>query len=352
MRVLAVVAALMLAHAVPAAADDAALAAARDALDKSDYTGARDALAKALATGDNDRDALVEIHRMTGIVQAALGDSDAATTAFERMLALAPKAELPAGTSPKIAKPFAAAKAYAKKHAPLAIDASTAASPPTVTVAIKSDPLQMIERIRAISSVDGGKDQLTEEPADASVTFALSTGTRIEVRVIALDEHGNTLAEIGSAEVPIVITGAGATPEANPHPDHRGDVVVAPPPGPRKERSTIAKWWLWTGVAVVFGGVAGGFAYDARAQTDKLERLNADSSNHRFSEALSVEHRARRDVLFANIGFGVAGGAAILATILFLTDHGGAHAPAEHQAVTATPVIVDGGGGLVVEVPF
>lgn len=351
MRVLALAAAVLVAHAVPAAADDAALDTARAALDKSDYPGARDALTKALAAGDNDRDALVEIHRMTGIVDAALGDTDAATTAFERMLALAPKATLPAGTSPKIVKPFTAAQAYAKKHAPLKIDATTAAAPPTVTVTIASDPLHMIERVRAITRVDGGRDELSEEPAEAEVTFTLRKGTRIEVRVVALDDHGNRLAEIGSADVPLVITGAGAKPE-NPPPPHDAQTVTDLPPPPRKPRSTIAKWWLWGGIAVIAGGVAGGFAYDARAQTDKLERLNADSSNHRFTEALAVEHRARRDVLIANIGFGVAGAAAIVATILVLTDHGGAHAPAERRGVTATPVVVDGGGALVVEVPF
>src|SRR5688572_17902368 len=154
MRVIGVIAALVIA-CPPARADDKAIADARAALDKSDYLGARDALTRALAAGDNARDALVEIHRMTGIVAGALGETAAATEAFERMLSLAPKAELPAGTSPKIAKPFAAARASAKKAGPLEVKASTSAAPPTVTVTIARDPQHMVERVRAVARVDG-----------------------------------------------------------------------------------------------------------------------------------------------------------------------------------------------------
>jgi tetratricopeptide (TPR) repeat protein len=343
---LVVTAALVIAMRSPAHADDAGLARARAALDQSDYLAARDALSKTLAAGDSDRAALVEIYKMTGIVAGALGERDAATEAFERMLALDPKASLPAGTSPKIARPFAAAQAYFRKHERLAITVDTTASPPAVIVTTTSDPLAMIERVRAIARIDGGRDEANEQPADKVVTIELRAGKRIDVRVVALDAHGNRLLEVGTEDVPVVIVADAATKQPADVPRDR---VTPAPAKPARQRSLIAKWWLWGGVAVAFAGTAGYFAYDARAATDELDRLNADSSNHQFTEAMDVEKRARRDVLFANIGFGVAGAAAIIATILFLTEPGD---PPRERSITATPVPVQGGGAVVVEVPF
>ena len=92
----------------PARADD--LASARAAVDASDYFAARGAIDKALDDGKASPDDLADIYRMKGIVEAALGNSAAATTAFGKWLALNPKAVLPQGTSPKITRPFAAAE--------------------------------------------------------------------------------------------------------------------------------------------------------------------------------------------------------------------------------------------------
>jgi hypothetical protein len=63
-----------------ARADD--LADARAAVDASDYLAARGALDKALAAGKASPDDLADIYRMKGIVEAALGNTAAATTAF------------------------------------------------------------------------------------------------------------------------------------------------------------------------------------------------------------------------------------------------------------------------------
>lgn len=341
---LVVTAAVVIAMRAPAHADDAGLARARAALDQSDYLAAREALTKTLAAGDSDRTALIEIHRMSGIVAGALGETDAATEAFERMLALDPKASLPIGTSPKIARPFAAAQAYFRKRKPLAIRVDTTATPPAVIVTTTSDPLAMIERVRVIARIDGGRDEVNEQPADKVVTIELRAGKRIDVRVVGLDPHGNRLIEVGTEDVPVVIVAADAATKPAVVPRDR----VTPPVKPARTRPLIATWWLWGGIAVAFAGTAGYFAYDARAATDELDRLNADSSNHQFTEAMEVESRARRDVLFANIGFGIAGAAAIAATILFLTEPG---QPRE-RSITATPVPVHGGGAVVVEVPF
>jgi len=330
---------------------DTPLDQARAALDRSDYLGARTALGEALASGKLGRDELAELYRMSGVVAGALGETDAATEAFERMLALSPKAELPAGTSPKIARPFAAAQAYYKDHSPLVIEVGTSAAPPTVTVHLTSDPLGMIDRVQAISRVDGGREEINEQPGDPTVTVELRHGRRIDVRVVALDEHRNRLVEVGTEKVPLVIVGKDV-PVERPVPDEH-TVVEAPhrppPPGPHHARPIYARWWLWGGIAVAFAGGGTYFGLAARTAADDLDRLNAQSSMHSFTEATALESRARRDVLFANVGFGLAGAAAIAATILFLTDSG---APPKERAISAAPVPLVGGGAVVLEVPF
>ena len=74
------------------------LAQARKAVAESDYVSARSELAAALEAGDRSPEEIAEIHRLSGIVYAALGDAKVATEAFTRLLALSPKAELPPGT--------------------------------------------------------------------------------------------------------------------------------------------------------------------------------------------------------------------------------------------------------------
>ena len=336
--------ALALACARVARADNPSLARAKAALEKSDYPGAQEAVAEALADGSSGPAELAEIYRVSGIVAAALDNAKAATVEFERLLALDPKATLPAGTSPKITRPFETAQAEAAKRGPLKIGVTTAAAPPAVTIAIQNDPRGMIARVRAIVRVDGGAEQPTERAAAPRLTIDLpAKGRRIDVRVAALDAHGNRLAEVGSADVPLVIVGETARPTRKTPPK--------PPPEPeqpRGPRPLYAKWWLWGGVAIVFAGAGGTFGFLGKRAADDLEALNADSANHQFTEAQDLESRARRHLLFANIGFGIAGASAIAATILFVTEPA---RPAERRTAIR-PVPTSHGGGVVLEVPF
>jgi hypothetical protein len=330
--------AVLLARSSPAAAgplDDAKLA-----VEASDYLKARAALTEALASGAHGRDELAEIYRLGGVVAGALGEPKAATEAFQRALALAPKLALPAGTSPKIARPFAAAQNLAKGSAPLEIRSETAAEPPSVTVIVAADPLAMIARVRVAVVADGRPEQTLEEPAAERVTVALPAGARLDVRIAALDPHGNRLAELGSREVPIVILGKAPPPR-------EGRAIVKappppPPPPPRAPRPLYLRWWTWTAGAVAFGAAGTYFGIDAVLAKRELDDLNRRSIEHTFDEAKAVEGRARRDVLFANIGWGAAGVLAVGAGILYLTEPRPARG---ERRVTVAPA--PGGGALV-----
>lgn len=295
----------------------APLEKAKAAIDNSEYFAARTELEAALRAGDNKPADLAEIHRLSGVVAAALGDATAAKEAFQRCLALAPQTTLPAGTSPKIAKPFAAAQDFLKDKQPLQIKPATTSDPPTVTIEVVADPLNMIAKLRAIAIVDGKPEQTLDKPADklATVKIDLPKGKRIDLRVVAIDEHGNHLSEVGSTEVPIVIIGK---PE--------GPVVVTPikkpPPKveqPRDPRPLYLQWWLWAGASGVFLATGSYFAIDAVRAKNELQDLGEESGNHPFDTVKPVEDRARRSVLIANIGLVTGGALAIATGVLYLT---------------------------------
>lgn len=309
---------------------DSALELARHDVETSDYLAARGALASALDAGTASPDDLAEIYKLSGIVEGALGKEADATASFAKWLAIDPKGALPPGTSPKIMKPFEAAQ---KKTEPVKVKAETQASPPSVTLVVQADPERLIRRVRVFVRADGKPETKLEGTGTGRIEIALPNGKRLDLRLQALDEHGNRVVELGTADVPIVITGAAP------------DVAVATKPiithheEPREARPLYLRWWLWGAVGVAFAGAGTYFGIEARSDANALTALNAASQQHMFSEAQDLESRARREALFCNIGLGVAGAFALGAAILYLTE------PRMETQVSAVPTR---GGAAVV----
>ena len=322
-----------------AAADGKQLDKARDAVDRSEYSAARPLLVAALETGSNDPDQMIEIYRLTAIAAAALNDTRAATDAFTRLLALSPKFMLPAGTSPKITRPFVTAGTYYKSHDPLRVKAQTTAQPPAVALVIESDPLGMIVRARAKVRVDGKPAQELDGKGSGRIEIALPPGDKLEIELAALDEYGNRLVELGGRDAPIEIAGAreAETVVVKPPPPPKPKPKPLPPPV-QAERAWYWQWWVWGTAAVAFGGGATYFGLAARSSIDELRVVQANSYTHEWHDAHDIESRARLQALAFNIGMGAAGVFAVGATILFMTR------PQE----TITPVPTRGGVALVI----
>ena len=330
---------------VARAGGDRALDQARRDVDSSDYLAARTDLVSALNAGTATRDELAEIYKLTGIVEGALGDQKAATDAFARWIELDHRAELPAGTSPKITRPFQAASRSAP--AELDVKPETRATPPHLTIVVSADPLHLVARARAFVSVDGGPERKVEAAGKTRLEIDLPPGRRLDIRAEVLDVHGNQLAELGSRDVPIVITPEG---EATPTPhgpavtDHDLTGISARGPTPEARgpsgRPLVLSYWLWGGAAVALAAGGTYFGLQARDASDELRKLNADSQAHSYSEASSVQSRGDRDALLCNVGLISAGAVAVVAGVLWFT------APRAHEThVAAVPVA---GGGAVV----
>ncbi len=319
-----------------ARADDP-LAQARKAVSESDYASARPALAAALEAGTHGPEEMAEIYRLSGIVAAALGDAKTATDAFTHLLVLSPAAQLPAGTSPKIKRPFEAASRFLKAHAPIEVKLETVATPPTITLVVVSDPLDMITKAHVAFTIDGGAERTKDVVASERTDITLPAARRIDARVAALDVHGNRLVEIGSTEAPVVIVGEAPPQVAAPAPVAKPEAVVVH----AAARPLYLRWWPYAAATAAFGIGAGYFAWATRSDANELTRLFANSEFHQFGEAKAIADRGHRDALLTNIGLGATAAFAITAGVFYLTR------PREHVETRLTAAPVPGGGALV-----
>jgi hypothetical protein len=330
----AVAVALLATLASTAHAD--ALADARTAVEGSDYLAARPALETALKEGTHGPDELAEIYKLTGVVEAALGNEKPAEKAFAKWLALAPKGSLPPGTSPKIMRPFTAAQDQAKKTGPVVAKAETAEDPPAVTLVVVSDPEKMIVGAKVYFVTDKKPEQTLEADGRDKVTIDLGLGKRIDLRLHAVDQYGNRVVELGSKDVPIVITSTG---KAKPLDTRHREPLVKKPEAPRP---WYFQWWTWGAATVVATGVGGYFAWRTHDDIQHLDTLNANSLNYQWHDAQVVEDSARRNLLVTNIAAGAAGAFAVGTAILFLTRPTG-----DESSVRAAVTPTQGGGAVV-----
>jgi hypothetical protein len=280
------------------------IAQARAAIAQSDYGAALPALVAALDTGGRGHDELAEIYQLTGVVEAALGDTPAAIEAFIHLLVLSPATTLPDGTSPKIRRPFDEAARYVASHGTLQIKFDWPNQTGPAAVVVASDPLDMVATVRVVSEPGGRQDleAISERiefatPGDAALAY--------HVNVTVLDVHGNPLAG--------VVYTRDVRPR-EPYVPPRSTIVVHAP-----RRPVYLRWWPYAAAGVATLAATGYFALAARSASDDLDGIIASSAQHRFGDARAVEDRARRDVLLTNIGLGVTGALAIVAGALYVT---------------------------------
>jgi hypothetical protein len=333
------------------ASDDAradALADARKAVEGSDYPTAKTALENAIQSGTNGPAELAEIFKLAGTVEGALGNAQQATIWFAKWLSMEAKASLPEGTSPKIKRPFDAAVKDAKKKGHVEAKAETEDNPPSVTLVISNDPQELIVGAKVYFSADKKPEEVFEAEGKERIKIELEVGKRVDLRIHGIDAYGNRVVELGSKEVPIVITSSGAPKEIVPDPkgNELGKKPQPTPSAPEEEPSWYGTWWVWgiaTGVSALGTGF---FAWRTRSGIQDLDTLNANSINHPWADAQEVERTTRRDLLITNIGLGVTAGLFVGTAILYLLRPDSEESSAESQPRAAVAPI-PGGGALV-----
>jgi hypothetical protein len=325
---------------------------ARRQLDDLKYDEAAASLEQALRVGESGPKELAEIYLLSAQVAAARGDDAAAEDFFRHLLALAPETKLPAGVSPKIAQPFQSARSFIEQRLPIAVRWEQDPSGSAVRVLVDADPLSMVHGAEVVWLEDGSPKRVVRH-GNAPYVIPVPKQSDLELRIAAVDEFGNHIAEFGSVKKPLVIDTSNAK-----------DVVVKPKEGDGGGgggggggpgdggggRPVIAKWWLWGGVSLVAAGAGTYFGLDVLAAKQEIEDLNAKSlaggEPVQFSEAKAIQDRGDRSALLANVSFGVAGAAAVAAVILFVTEPK-ASAPAEKDQARLVPAVGGDRVGLV-----
>ncbi|MBN2358692.1 MAG: hypothetical protein JXR83_04520 [Deltaproteobacteria bacterium] len=90
----------------PLALADGSVRKAQDLVDDAEYTEAAKVLRQALARGGLSKSELVELYRLQGTVNIALGRRERAEAAFRNLITAEPAFALPNGTSPKVREVF------------------------------------------------------------------------------------------------------------------------------------------------------------------------------------------------------------------------------------------------------
>ena len=285
---------------------------------------------------------------MRGIVAAATGDAAAAKDDFSRLLAINPDAKLPAGTSPKITKPFAAAAAeLAGKPAVAAKVERSPGEPSQIMLDVTSDPLAMIAGARALITVDDHALPPQLIKGTGRIAIALPHGHRITVHVVGVDAYGNRVVEPSDAEAVVEATDGNANaPPVGSSPTRSlgADDTTAP-----AHVALYREWWLYGGATVIALGVGGAFAIAGHSATNEANGILGDSAQHTYAQSTTVEARARRDFDVANVGFVVGGAFAIAAGIVYATRP---HARDRQEHARLAPTPMPGGGGLALEGRF
>jgi tetratricopeptide (TPR) repeat protein len=285
----------------PALAQDGDLAKAKAEMAKLDYDAAIALLEQAEASGKNQPADMVEIYRAMAESHAAMGRTDAAETAFRRLLALDPSIELPAGSSPKLTGPFTGAREFLARRR-IAVECRRGA-PDAATLVVQSDPVDLVAGARLLTG--DGRAVGDDARGQGRVALAIPGGTS-PAGCAALDRHGNVLARADLSATP-----EEAVPDEGSGGATGGGEVVGTEPGDDRSRPIYARWWLYAGLGAAAGGVALYYGLKVQQAEDDLEELHRQTMqpDHMitYADALAVEDRGERYARNANIALVVTG---------------------------------------------
>jgi hypothetical protein len=264
------------------------------------YAEARDAAKAALAIGAAGRDEVAELARTLGETSAALDDAVEAERWFVLWLSLVPHGDLPAGSSPKLTAPLAAARARAGPLTDSIVD-----NPTSIVIKVRGDPDQRVAALEVtVTDVRGARSTravplaATPGPIGAMEwrTIELPKTSVATVELSVRDAYGNELLHALGA--------------AGPTEPRRTFRVV-------KRAPLWLRPWPYLVGAAVTAGLGGVFAWRRSVAKDDLAAILADSENHTFAEAESARARAERHGWLSLTSFATAGVLAAAAVLMF-----------------------------------
>ncbi|WNG28369.1 hypothetical protein F0U62_33450 [Cystobacter fuscus] len=313
---------------------------ARQLLEELSYAEAARALEQARAQPGNDRDTLLEILELQGVVAGMLQQPAKARSAFQTLLVLAPDYRLKGDYAPRVVTPFFEAKAWVHdQDAALRLEAVPGGGGlEPVAVQVNKDPLGLGRTVR-FHLRDGAGWTPQEQPLIGGKASAVVKGEHVEWWAQLLDARQAVLTSVGSATAPLgaLAPGARALVASESPGAGKSAEAFAAPGSPLR---TVAVVCL--GLAAGAGAAGGYFGWQSSQARARVTGAAVDETGLIVGitqrEAFALDARARSQAGWANVLFGVAGAAAIAGGTLWVLG-----APV---TVSATPTGVVVGGTL------
>jgi hypothetical protein len=338
---LALTTALLLASQAWGQTSNPELARAHQFLDGLRYTEAARALEAARARPGNDRDTLLRILELQGVVAAMLQQPAKARLAFQTLLVLEPEHRLTGDYAPRVVTPFFEAKAWvADQRAALRLEAAPASKTDAtiegVAVQVPTDVLKLGRTVRFHLHADDSPWRQVESPLVEGRASAAVKGERVQWWAELLDARQAVLARVGSATSPLRETSPRLQAlTASPRPPTGTSELKGSPGSPLRAVATVL-----LGAAAGTGAAGGYLGWRSRKARAELEGAPVDERGLTIGltqrEALALDARARSNARLANLLFGVAGATALAGGTLWVLG-----APV---TVSATPSGVTVGG--------
>ncbi|SEU19071.1 hypothetical protein [Stigmatella erecta] len=295
---------------------NAELPRARRLLESLRYAEAARALDAARAQLGNDRDTLLDILELQGVVAAMLQQPAKARAAFQTLLVLAPDRQLKGDYAPRVVTPFFEAKAWVTdQQAVLRLEAvppaAGATSVESLSVRTPVDPLKLGRTVRFHLNENGTTWRHQTSPLQEGQASVAVKGPQVRWWVELLDERQAVLSTLGSATVPL--TASPPLPPAFTPKASRAEET------PALEKAPSSPWrraaYVCLGVAVGSGAAGGYFGLRSRHARADVEGAAVNEQGLTTGltqrEAYALDDRARSNARLANILFGVAGATAL-----------------------------------------
>ncbi len=212
----------------------AGLSAAQVRFADLDFEGALTAFQAVSGSGDSDPRTRASALTGQGLCQQVLGRPKEARASFLEALSIDPKQSLPADTSPKLRRPFAAARqAYLKGYAPkLTLD--RAALPSGSVVIRTQDALGLVASVEVLVSFSGRMTTLkARDRSDGSFEARPESSGRASLRVRALNQYGIEVAQLGVPKALVI-----RLPAAKTEPEVAVATTVTTTPDPPDPKET------------------------------------------------------------------------------------------------------------------
>ena len=240
--ILAATAGLALAQPSVAGAADDPLALAEGAYQELEFDQTVALADEALESGGLPAKRVALAYQLLAVASAAVGDPERSREAWIRLLALDPATDAAKDLSPTMRAPYLEAKGFwGAEDEPLGAQARYVRVRTSVRVDV-IDPAQMVTMVAVRWRLHGQAEYRESRSLADSRVYVVADGLgptdAVEYVVRLLDEHGNSLVEIGDDDAPQV-DGAPSTA--------RG-------PDASASASLLRSGWFWAGAAALTVG--------------------------------------------------------------------------------------------------